>query len=154
VRQQASLVARLAHHLPLASGLVLGKIAHTLPAVAAPRLLPSNEQNAAYARAQVTVNNVAWTITVSKRSDHIWVDLLHQRAGIPSVNQKLVKAVAMEAWLAFTSVDGGDGARNAVGCLALRRHGRPVQRWRASFQSPRGTRSSRTRPGYGTRART
>jgi hypothetical protein len=43
------------------------------------------------------------------------VDILLQRAGIPSVNHKLVKAVAMEAWLAYTSDDGGDGARNAMG---------------------------------------
>jgi hypothetical protein len=44
-RQQASLVARLSHHVPrgnflrqLATGLVLGKISHALPTVAMPRL--------------------------------------------------------------------------------------------------------------------
>jgi hypothetical protein len=117
VRKRASLVARLAHHLPrgkylrtLASRLVLGKIAHPLPAVAAPRLLPTDSHNTAYARAQAAVNNVARTITGTKRSDHVRVDVLLQRAGIPSV-----KAVAMEAWSAYTSDDGGDGARNAVG---------------------------------------
>jgi hypothetical protein len=112
VRQQASLGARLAHHLPrgkylwtLASGLVLGKIAHTLPAVAAPRLLPLEAQNTAYARAQVAVNDVARTITGNKRSDHVRVDVLLQRAGILSVNQNLVKVVAMEAWTAYASDD-------------------------------------------------
>jgi hypothetical protein len=116
VRQRASLVAPRGKYLrTLASGLVLGKIAHALPAVAAPRLLPTDAQNVAYARAQVAVNNVARTITGSKRSNHIQVDVLLQRAGITSVIQKLVKAVAMEAWSAHTSKDGGDGARNSVG---------------------------------------
>jgi hypothetical protein len=85
VRQRASLVARLAFHLPrgkylrtLASRLVLGKIGHALPAVAAPRLLPTDLHNAVYARAQVAVNNVARTITGTKRSDHVRVDVLLQ----------------------------------------------------------------------------
>jgi hypothetical protein len=122
VRQRASLVARLAHHLPrgkylrtLASGLVLSKIAHALPAVAAPQLLPTDLHNAVHARAQAAVNDVLRTITGTKRSDHVRVDVLLQRAGIPSVNQKIVKAVAMEAWSEYTSDDGEDGARNAVG---------------------------------------
>jgi hypothetical protein len=51
----------------------------------------------------------------NKRSDQGRVDVLLHRAGIPSVNHKLVKAVAMKNWLAYTSNDGGEGARNAVG---------------------------------------
>jgi hypothetical protein len=123
-RQRAYLVARLAHHLPrghylrtLASGLVLGKIAHAFPAVATPRLSPQEAQNSAYAATQVAVNDVARTITGTKRSDHVRLDVLLRNAGIPSLNHKLVKAVAMETWAAYHSTDGVDGARNPVGSL-------------------------------------
>jgi hypothetical protein len=136
-RQRASLMARLAHHLPrgrylrtLASGLVLGKIAHAFPAVATPRLSPQEAQNSAYAATQVAVNDVARTITGTKRSDHVRLDVLLRNAGITSLNHKLVKAVAMEMWAVYHSTDGVDGARNRSGhCyLATPRAGRRGRR--------------------------
>jgi hypothetical protein len=87
-RQRASLVARLAHNLlrgrylrTLALGLVLGKIAHAFPAVATPRLSPQEAQNSAYAATQVAVNNVARTITGTKSSDNVWLDVLLRNVG-------------------------------------------------------------------------
>jgi hypothetical protein len=79
VRQRASVVARLANHLPrgaylrqLSYGLVMGKFAHALAAVARPRLANAS---VIWSKIQVAFNNVA---------------------RITSVNRMLVKAVAVE----------------------------------------------------------
>jgi hypothetical protein len=70
VRQRASVVARMANHLPrgqylrqLAYRLVVGKFSHALAAVARPRL--SNGENAltTWSKIQVAFNNVARSIT-------------------------------------------------------------------------------------------
>jgi hypothetical protein len=66
-RFRAGCVARLAQHLPqgqllrqLGSGLLMGKLAHCLPAVASPRLPGSTKQiPEALENLQVAVNNVA-----------------------------------------------------------------------------------------------
>ena len=124
-RQRAALIARLAHHLPrgeylrqLARGLVIGKIGYAIAAVVAPRL--GNEeaiQSAAYKSVQVAINDAARSITGCKRIEHVRIpDLLH-RAGLSSVNELAVRAVAMESWKAHHSTDGGKGERNLIGKL-------------------------------------
>ena len=124
-RQRASLIARLAHHLPrgellrqLSMGLVVGKLSHALAAVASPRLREDDQsQNASYKAVQVAINDVARTLTGVKRSDHIPVKDLLNKAGLPSVNRLVVKAVAMEAWKAYASTDGGGGSRKPIGSM-------------------------------------
>jgi hypothetical protein len=122
-RQRATLIARLAHHLPrgeylrqLARGLVIGKISFAMAAVVAPRLgngeaLPS----AAYKSVQVAINDVARSITGRKRTDHVKIPSLLYWAGLPSVNELAVRAVAMESWKANHSSDGKNGGRNPIG---------------------------------------
>jgi hypothetical protein len=124
VRQQASVAARLANHLPrgqylrqLAYKRVMGKFSHALAAVARPRL--SNEENASstWSKIQVAVNNVARSITGVRLRDHVRIPDLLDRAGIPSANRMVVKVVSMEAWMCKSSSDGKDGVRNYVGAI-------------------------------------
>jgi hypothetical protein len=120
VRQRASVVARLAIHLPrgkylrqLAYGLVVGKFSHTLAAVATPRL-PNADVNATttWSKIQVAFNNVARSITGVRLRDQVNIPDLLDLAGIPSVNTMVVKAVAVEAWMCKSRNNGKDGARN------------------------------------------
>jgi hypothetical protein len=74
----SSLVARLGHHLPQgrylrqsATGLLLGKISHALPAVAAPCLVAEEKKKGTYRSVQTAVNDVARTITGHHREDHV-----------------------------------------------------------------------------------
>eukprot|EP00095_Tigriopus_kingsejongensis_P012396 maker-scaffold682_size112745-snap-gene-0.12 protein:Tk12396 transcript:maker-scaffold682_size112745-snap-gene-0.12-mRNA-1 annotation:"lymnokinin receptor" len=56
---------------------------------------------------QVAINDVARTVIGQSRGDRVRIpDLLH-RAGLPSLNQIAIKSVAIEAWKAFQSTDGG-----------------------------------------------
>jgi hypothetical protein len=65
----------------------------------------------------VALNNVARTITGTRRRDHVKiVDLLAQ-AGLKSANRMVVKAIGAETWGCFHSDDGRNGARNHVGRL-------------------------------------
>lgn len=122
-RKRAAFISRLAHHLPrgeylrqLARGLVIGKVGYAIAAVAAPRLAGGEAApSAAYKAIQVAINDVARSVTGLKRTDHVRIpDLLH-RAHLPSVNELVISAVAMESWKAFHSSDGGNGERNPVG---------------------------------------
>jgi hypothetical protein len=129
VRQRSSLIARLSHHVPrggylrqLALGLVGGKFSHALAAVAVPRLAAAYGVDnapvcAAYRKAQIGFNDVARTLTGKRRIDHITIPDLLEKAKIPSINSMVVKAVAMEAWSAYNSCDGVNGARNPLGSL-------------------------------------
>ena len=63
----------------------------------------------------MSINNVARSITGSKRTDHIKIDTLLTRAHLPSYNELVVRAVAMESWKAFHSSDGCNGERNPAG---------------------------------------
>jgi hypothetical protein len=70
VRQRASVVARLANHLPkgaylrqLSYGLVMGKFSHALAAVARPRLEYDNNASVIWSKIQVAFNDVARSIT-------------------------------------------------------------------------------------------
>jgi hypothetical protein len=126
-KQRASLIKRLSHHLPrgrylrqLASGLVLGKINHALPAVATPRLTESDgTANGPYKAVQIAVNDVARTVTGTNRREHISVEALLDMAKMSSVNAMVTSAVAIEAWKANRSCDGDDGGRNPVGSLVF-----------------------------------
>ena len=122
-RQRASMVKRLTHHLPrgeylrqLAKGLLIGKVSYAIAAVIPPRLGSYDAQpSAALKSIQVSINDVARSITGKTRTDHVRVpDLLHN-AGLPSLNEIVVRAVAMETWKANHSSDGGNGGRNPIG---------------------------------------
>jgi hypothetical protein len=124
VRQRASVVARLANHLPrgqylrqLAYRLVVGKFLHELAAVARPRL--SNKENAlsTWSKIQVAFNNVALSITGVRLCDHVKIPHLLDMAGVSSTNRMVVKAVSMEAWMCKSSSDGKDGVRNCLGAI-------------------------------------
>jgi hypothetical protein len=124
VRQRASVVARLANHLPrgaylrqLSYGLSMGNFSHALAAVARPRLEQEDNASVIWSKIQVAFNDVARSITGARRRDHIIIkDLLHL-AGIESANRIVVKAIAAETWSSFLSDDGKDGARNHVGTI-------------------------------------
>jgi hypothetical protein len=126
-RQRASLIARLSHYLPrgrylrqLAAGLVLGKINHALPAVAAPRLTAADgAANSSYKAVQKAVNDVARTITGASRKEHISIENLLDVAKMQSINAMVTAAVAMEAWKAFKSSNGTDGSRNPVSSIVF-----------------------------------
>eukprot|EP00095_Tigriopus_kingsejongensis_P004837 maker-scaffold713_size108309-snap-gene-0.11 protein:Tk04837 transcript:maker-scaffold713_size108309-snap-gene-0.11-mRNA-1 annotation:"hypothetical protein AND_010472" len=59
--------------------------------------------------------------------------VLSKRAGLSSLNELTVHAVAMETWRAFHSQDGPDGSRNALGLVLFQRptslRGRPGHQW-------------------------
>jgi hypothetical protein len=123
-RQRASTIARLSHQLPrcylgrLAHGLVLGKIGYALAAYVRPRMTDDAPPHSADIRAaQVALNDVARSITGHRRTDHIKIDSLLSEAGIPSLNQVLVRSIATEAWKSFNSNDGADNSRNMLGRL-------------------------------------
>jgi hypothetical protein len=64
---------------------------------------------------QVALNNVARSITGTRRRDHVKIEDMLAQAGLESVNRMVVKAMAAETWSCFHSDDGKDGARNQVG---------------------------------------
>eukprot|EP00095_Tigriopus_kingsejongensis_P012356 maker-scaffold198_size266703-snap-gene-1.28 protein:Tk12356 transcript:maker-scaffold198_size266703-snap-gene-1.28-mRNA-1 annotation:"myosin heavy muscle isoform x29" len=67
---------------------------------------------------QVAINDVARTVIGQSRGDRVRIpDLLH-RAGLPSLNQIAVKSVAIEAWKAFQSTDGGSATQVAINDVA------------------------------------
>jgi hypothetical protein len=118
----SSLVARLGHFLPqgrylkqLATGLLLGKISHALPAVAAPRLVAEDKEKETYRSVQTAVNDVARTITGHNREDHVTEEDLLTEAKLPTVNYLVTTAMAREAWAAFHSSDGNNGGENNFG---------------------------------------
>jgi hypothetical protein len=121
VRQRASVISRLANHLPrgeylrqLAYGLVIGKLLHALAAVARPRLEQEDKAAVVWSRIQVALNDVARSITGTRRRDHIRIEDLLSKAGLKSTNRMVVKAIAAEIWGCFHSDDERDGARNHV----------------------------------------
>jgi hypothetical protein len=121
VRQGASVVARLANHLPrgeylrqLSYGLVVGKFSHALAAVERPRLGPEDNASVVWSRIQVALNDVPRSITGTRRRDHVRIEDLLSQAGLESANKMVVKAIAAETWSCFHSNDGGNGARNHI----------------------------------------
>jgi hypothetical protein len=63
----------------------------------------------------VALNNVARSITRTRRRDHVTIKDLLDLAGLESANRMVIKAIAAETWGCFHSNDGKDGARNHVG---------------------------------------
>lgn len=122
-RQRASLISRLSRHLPkgrylrqLATGLVQGKISHALPAVTTPRLdTAAGAPNESYKAVQRSLNDVARTITGTRRQEHVRIEDLLEAARIPSVNAMATSATAIETWKAYHSSDGPNGTRNPIG---------------------------------------
>jgi hypothetical protein len=122
VRLQASVISRLANHLPrgkylrqLLYGLVVGKFSYALSAVARPRLEPEDNASVIWSGIQVAFNDVARSITGARRGDHVRIEDLLAQAGLESANRMVVKAIAAETWGCFHSDDGGNGAQNHVG---------------------------------------
>jgi hypothetical protein len=124
VRIRASVVARLANHLPrgeylqqLSYGLEVGKFSHALAAVARLRLGPEDNPSVIWSGIQVAFNDVARSITGARRWDHVRIEDLLAQAGLESANRMVVKAIAAKTWGCFYSDDGRNGARNHVGRL-------------------------------------
>jgi hypothetical protein len=124
LRQRASVVARLANHLPrgtylqqLFYRLVMGKFAHALAAVTRPRLDSEVTVTGIWSKIQVALNNFARSITGVRRRDHVTIKDLLDLAGIESANRMVVKAIAAKRWSCYHSNDRQDGTRNHVGSI-------------------------------------
>jgi hypothetical protein len=89
VRQRASVISRLANHLPrgeylrqLSYKLVIGKFSHALAAVARPRLESEDNASVIWSGIQVAFNQVARSITGARRRDHVKTEDLLAQAGL------------------------------------------------------------------------
>jgi hypothetical protein len=164
VRQRASVVSRLANHLPrgeylqqLSYGLVVGKFSHALAAVARPSLEQEDNASVVWSGIQVALNNVARSITGTRRRDHVRIEDLLVQAGLESANRMVVKAIAAKTWGCFHSDNGRDGSRNHIGRLLFsdKRTATAKTTWSAKTSRSRSlcggvTPSSPTRPTCGT----
>jgi hypothetical protein len=92
----------------------MGKFSHSLAAVARPRLEHEDNVSVYWSKIQVAFNNVARSITGTRRRDHVTVEDLLELAGIQSANRMVVKAIAAKIWSCYHSDDGMDGTRNHV----------------------------------------
>jgi hypothetical protein len=86
--------------------LVIGKFSHSLAAVARPRLEQEDSASVIWSGIQVALNNVAWSITGTRRRDHVTIKDLQDLAGLESANRMVIKAIAAETWGCFHSNDG------------------------------------------------
>jgi hypothetical protein len=102
----------------LAYGLVIGKLSYALAAVARPRLEQEDNASVVWSRIQVALNDVARSITGTRRRDHVRIKDLLSQAGLKSANRMVVKAIAAKTWGCFHS---NDGDRNHVGRLLFLR---------------------------------
>jgi hypothetical protein len=164
VRQRASVIARLANHLPrgeylrqLSYGLVVGKFLHALAAVARPRLEQEDNASVVWSGIQVAFNDVARSITGMRRRDHVHIEDLLAQAGLESTIRMVVKAIAAETWGCFHSDDGRDGSRNHVGSIifsdkrtATSKTTRSAKTGQVEVPLRGATPSSPTRPTCGT----
>jgi hypothetical protein len=129
-KQRAAVIARLVNHIPrgrylrqLAMGLVNGKLCHALAAYATPRVpapAPGGEAETTstiYHQIQVAYNRVARSINGVKIRDRVSIPDLLERAGIPSMNGRVINAIATETWNCRHSSDSGNGAKNFVGAV-------------------------------------
>jgi hypothetical protein len=85
--------------------------------VARPRLEQEDNASVVWSRIQVALNDVARSITGTRRRDHVHIEDLLAQAGLESANRMVVKAIAAETWGCFHSDDVRDGSRNHVGRL-------------------------------------
>jgi hypothetical protein len=147
VRQRASMVARLANHLPrgtylwqLSYGLVMGKFAHALADVASLRLESEDTASGIWSKIQVALNDVARSITGVRRPDHITIKDLLNLAGIESANRMVVKAIAAETWSCYHSNDKQEPCRVDLVLRQQDCHGKdnPVGQDRPDHGPPEG----------------
>jgi hypothetical protein len=101
----------------LSYGLVMGKFAHALAAVARPRLDHEDNASIIWSKIQVAFNDVARSITGVRQRDHVPIPDLLDLAGIESANRMVVKAIAAKTWSCYHSDDWHNGARNHVGSI-------------------------------------
>jgi hypothetical protein len=87
--------------------------------VARPRLERKDNASVVWSRIQVALNDIARSITGTRRRDHVRIKDLLSQAGLESANRMVVKAIASETWGCFHRDDGRDGARNHVGRLLV-----------------------------------
>jgi hypothetical protein len=118
VRQQASVVARHANHLPrgaylrqLSYGLVMGKFSHARAAVARLRLEHEDNASVTWSKIEVAFNDVARSNTGARQRNHVTIKDLLDLSGIESANRMVVKA---ETRSCYHSDNWKDGARNHV----------------------------------------
>jgi hypothetical protein len=83
--------------------------------VARPRLEQEDNASVVWSGIQVALNDVARSITGTRRRNHVHIEDLLAQAGLESANRMVVKAIAAETWVCFHSDDGRDGSRNHVG---------------------------------------
>ena len=81
---------------------------------------------------QIAINDVARSLTGNKRTDHVQINDLLSKAALPSYNELVVKATAMETWGAFSSTDGPGGSRNPLGLIMFGAREDPNIRQRSS----------------------
>ena len=97
----------LNRHLPVSfvkrviTPILVGKVGYAAAAVAAPRLTDGEPAGEVLTGVQTGINDVARAILGVSLKDRIPVSSLLQRAQVPSYNQMVVKAVALETWKAL-----------------------------------------------------
>ncbi len=94
-----------------------GYAAYATPAVAPIRLADAASRSAVIENIQVSIIDVARSVTGKKLEDHIPVHTLLEEAQIPSCNQMAVKALATETWKAASNLTEENKAGNPLGNL-------------------------------------
>jgi hypothetical protein len=91
------------------------KSPHALPAVNTPRLTEAAPIPANSRTTQIALNDMARSITGTKRTDQVNTEDLLSRACMRPLNRLAASLAGIEAWKAFRSSDGPDGGRNPLG---------------------------------------
>ena len=112
IKARIGIVRRLTAHIP--RGALLWQVAHALVVgrlqcaawITRPiHGLPLGSQNSrgslSSISTQTAMNDLARVLLGVKRSDHIKVSTLADRAGLPTVNQIVIRGAATAAWVAF-----------------------------------------------------
>jgi hypothetical protein len=135
VRQRASVVARLANHLPrgeylrqLSYGLVVGKFSHALAAVAGPRLKQEHNASVVWSRMQVALNDVARSITGTRRMDHVHIEDLLAQAVSKAQTGWWSRPSRPRRGAVFTATTGGTAPQTTLAGSSSRTRGPPRQR--------------------------
>ncbi len=109
-------IRRLARYLPpahlakVASALLVGKVSHAAAVTITPRLSQSEPILPHVNKLQVSINDAARIILGSSRKDKIMIGDLLVKTGLPSLNQLVVKDIAIECWRAINMA-------TSLGCL-------------------------------------
>ncbi len=122
-RKIGGAVTSLAKHLPcsivarVGRALVIGKSGYGSAAAISPRLKESDPTSSAVASVQVAINDVARSVTGTKRTDKLPVATLLKQSSLPSLNRLTVRNLALETWKAIRIRDGPGGQPNPLGRL-------------------------------------